>query len=543
MRRRGGHPDRIRRVQREVAAGTRGQAAGWPQRVLSSLRQLARDNKLFTWALAAGAVVRLFAVLGYPGALWFAGDSYVYLGASLRPQPDLSKTTGYSLFLRLLLPFHSLTLVVVLQHLMGLADGVMIYALLRHNRVSKKWATIASLPMLLDGYVIEDEHLIMTEALFTFLAVVALLLVLWRPKVSWWRALAAGLLLGYAAIVHDEGAIVVAVFPLFLLIRDWKSLRGWLAAILVGAGCLIPVGAYASWFHSHTGHYGLTMTNGFYLWGRVSSFANCAVIKPAGEQAVVCPTQPIADRTPPGNYIWHAPYVHQDMNSIDGPASYAGNKLLMDFSIHAIEAQPLDYAKTVVKGVLLAFGFPRINYPGAGTVYYYSFHLHYKTAKYNLLPPDNHSWIPGGTAYQDWLSYGHQQPGVVNEIFAIPVLAYQRLVFTYGPLLALIFLAGLGGVIGVRRRGRDPRTFRLRWEPRGTSMLPWITAVALLVFPTAYADFDYRYLISVLPFACIAAGLAFAPARKNAPAPSVRSAPSVPDSTEPRQAVPTPFDH
>jgi hypothetical protein len=540
MHRRDAHPDKIGRVQGEVTAGTRGQAAGWPRRALSSLRQLARDNKLFTWALAAGAVVRLFAVLGYPGALWFAGDSYVYLGASLRPVPDLSKTTGYSLFLRLLLPFHSLTLVVVLQHLMGLADGVMIYALLRHNRVSKKWATIASLPMLLDGYVIEDEHLIMTEALFTFLAVVALLLVLWRPKVSWWRALAAGLLLGYAAVVHDEGAIVVAVFPLFLLIRDWKSLRGWLAAILVGVGCLIPVGGYMSWFHEHTGHYDLTMTEGFYLWGRVSSFANCAVIKPTGEQAVVCPTQPIVDRTPPGNYIWHAQYVHKDMNSIGGPVSYAGNKLLTDFSLHAIEAQPFDYAKTVVKSVLLAFGFPRINYPGAGTVYYYNFHLHYKTAKYNLLPPDNPKnpadyWIPGGTAGQDWVSYGHQQPGAVNEIFAIPVLLYQRLVFTYGPLLALIFLLGLGGVIGVRRRGWDPRTFRLRWEVRGTSMLPWITAVALLVFPTAYADFDYRYLISVIPFACIAAGLAFAPSRKkdtlvqSSPAPGAEIETVVPD--------------
>ncbi len=44
-------------------------------------------------------------------------------------------------------------------------------------------------------------------------------------------------------------------------------------------------------------------------------------------------------------------------------------------------------------------------------------------------------------------------------------------------------------------------------------MLPWLTGVVLLVFPIAVADFDYRYLLPVLPFASLAAGLAFAPAR------------------------------
>ena len=44
-------------------------------------------------------------------------------------------------------------------------------------------------------------------------------------------------------------------------------------------------------------------------------------------------------------------------------------------------------------------------------------------------------------------------------------------------------------------------------------MLPWVTGVVLLVTPIAVADFDYRYLLPVLPFACLGAGLAFAPAR------------------------------
>ncbi|HLH83437.1 MAG TPA: phospholipid carrier-dependent glycosyltransferase [Trebonia sp.] len=529
------------------ASGTAGtaisqRAAARPRRVLSRLTALAREHRLFSIALGAGAFLRLLAVLGYPGALWFAGDSYVYLGAALRPQPDLSKSTGYSLFLRALLPFHSLTLVTVVQHLMGLAVAVMIYALLRRNGVAKLWATVASLPVLLDGYMIEDEHLIMTEPLFTFLLMAAMLMLLWRREVRWWAALIAGLLVGYAVDVRTEGAVVLALFPLYLLIRGWRSLRGWAAAVLCAVGCLLPVGAYATWFHARTGHYGTSMAMGYYLWGRVSSFADCAVIKPAGAEAAVCPREPLSQRTPPGNFIWHAPEVHTStyMARTGGPVSPVNNKLLTDFAIHAVEAQPLDYVKTVVKNTMLSFGFPRIAYPGAGTVYYYNFHLHYKTAKYNLLPPDNpnHEWIRGGTAYHDWLSYGRQAPGRVIEVFAVPILIYQRLVFTYGPLLALIFLIGLGGVIRLRRRGWEPRSFRLAWERRGTSMLPWVTAVALLITPIAVADFDYRYLLPVLPFACAAAGLAFAPPVKR-PAPDQSPVPAHEIDSGATSGVPT----
>jgi hypothetical protein len=494
------------------------------------------------------------ASIGYPGALWFAGDSYVYIGAALRPQPNLSKSTGYSLFLRLLLPFHSLTLVTAVQHLMGLTVAVLIYVLLRRSNVSKTWSAIATLPVLLDGYIIENEHLVMAETVFTFLLMVATVLLLWRPgAVRWWAAAVAGLLVGYATVVRTEGAVMLAVLPLFLLLRGWawKTLRGWLVAIVFAVASLVPVGAYAAWFHERTGHYGMTMSTGFYLWGRVSSFADCARINPTGNEAKVCPAEPLAKRTPPGNFVWHAPEVHavKGANGViygspymwatGGPVTPANNTLLTNFAIHAVEAQPLSYAKTVFFNTMMSFGFPRIAYPGAGTTYYYDFHLHYVTAKYNLLPPKDHAWIsplvvPKNSAYDDWVNYGHQAPGVVHKIAAIPILVYQRVVFTYGPLLALIFLVGLGGLIGVRRRGWRLKSLRLHWAPRGTTMLPWITAAALILTPIALADFDYRYLLPAIPFACLAAGLAFAPRRA---APAVPAAPESVESTVPDQVA------
>src|SRR6516165_5175967 len=338
------------------------------------LRELVARHQLFAAALAAGAVLRLIAMLGYPGALWFSGDSYVYVGAALRPRPDLSKTTGYSFFLRALLPFHSFTLVTGLQHLMGLSIAVMIYLLARRVGVPKLWATVATLPVLLDGFEIEDEHMVMAEPLFTFLVMLALLLILWRYRASWATALVAGLLVGYAVDVRSEGLPLLVLFPAFLAYRavrqGWKNWRGWAAAVTLAAGCAAPVLAYASWFHSWYGSYNLTRSEGFYLWGRVSSFAECSVIKPPADELKICPTGSPSSRTAPGDYIWHAQQVHNDLPG--GPVSSANNALLTNFAIRAVEAQPFGYAEAVVKGLLLVVEWPRHRYPDPGTVSYYN---------------------------------------------------------------------------------------------------------------------------------------------------------------------------
>jgi hypothetical protein len=177
----------------------------------------------------------------------------------------------------------------------------------------------------------------------------------------------------------------------------------------------------------------------------------------------------------------------------------------------------------VLNGLALSVEWPRRPYPDRGAVYYYYFHLTPQTI------PADHSWIPGGTAYSDAVQYGHALPSRVVKPFAVLIDGYERVFYTYGPLFGLILLTGLGGVIRIRRpRDRLPR---LVWSPRGGSMLPWITAVVLLVTPIAVADFDYRYLLPVLPFAGLAAGLAFVPAR--AP---VTPGPAAPDSSGDRPA-------
>ena len=141
---------------------------------------------------------------------------------------------------------------------------------------------------------------------------------------------------------------------------------------------------------------------------------------------------------------------------------------------------------------------------------YYNFPLKPQTLPSNASISKD-TWIPGGTAYQDAVNYGHANPSTIVEPFAAVITLYEHIVYTWGPLLGLILLAGLGGV--VRIEGLRQRQPRLVWSRRTGSMMPWVTAIVLLVSPIAVADFDYRYLLPVLPLAGLAAGLAFAPAR------------------------------
>lgn len=313
----------------------------------------------------------------------------------------------------------------------------------------------------------------------------------------------------------------------------WRNGRAWLAAVVMTVGCLVPVAGYAAWFHPWWGSYTLSQASGFYLWGRVSSFADCSVIKPPASEQAICPSGTPSGRTPPGDYIWHAPQVHYMADG--GPVTAANDRLLRDFAIRAVEAQPLGYLHAVLGGLALSVEWPRRPYPDPGTTYLYYFHL----TPWKI--PAGHSWVKGGTAYADAVQYGRATPSRVVRPVAILIDGYERVFYTYGPLFGLIMIAGLGGIVRLRRPRDRPVPLRrsragpsaprlawvlrlgslprLGWSPRAGSMLPWSTAVVLLVFPIAVADFDYRYLLPVLPFACLAAGLALAPVRNSAAPP------------------------
>src|SRR5262249_57972105 len=90
------------------------------------------------------------------------------------------------------------------------------------------------------------------------------------------------------------------------------------------------------------------------------------------------------------------------------------------------------------------------------------------------------------------------RPGVARP-FAPVIGGYQGYVWLRGTVYGLILLTGRGGmVLAWRRFG-------------GEALLPWTVSLALIVIPAATAEFDYRYVLVAVPFACLAAALAFSP--------------------------------
>ncbi|AEH10292.1 MULTISPECIES: hypothetical protein [Protofrankia] len=504
-------PTRTRFAFREVPAAdaadtaaepsARWYAAGsaWCRGRARRQARLAGRHPVFTAMLAAAVVVRLAAVVGYAPALWF-NDSFEYLGVALRPEPYVVRPSGYSFFLMLLEPFHSFRLVVVVQHLLGLAVAVMIYMLLRRHRTPGWLAALATGPQLFDGYQIQIEHMVMAETLFTVLAVAAVVALLWWRRPTTVAALVAGGLLAGASLTRTVG------LPLAVVAGGWLLARrpGWRPLLAFCLALLIPLGCYGAWFQAVHGRAGIVGSDGVFLYSRTTSFVDCARTHPPADLAVLCPREPPEARQPPSNYIWHAGTpldgvpgeVLSPAGEVLSPAgqvfSPAKELLAGRFARRAIVTQPLDYAGIVIKDFSRTFG-PRLtDYPNAGMVRPFLFHV----------PPDpvpDRTYIPGGSASEDVRAYEHGDGAHrLRQPFASWLEGYQLRVAVPGPALGLLLL---GAVLGAGLAGR------YRPRLRAPLVLTAAFAVTLLLVPPATAGFDHRYVLPALAFLGAAAAL------------------------------------
>ncbi|MGI5157363.1 hypothetical protein [Microbispora sp. CA-102843] len=455
-----------------------------------------RRHRAFTVALVAAVALRVVTMLGYPPARMYWYDSFAYLDNAVHLRPEQGfHPIGYPLLLRALLPFHSVEVVVAVQHTMGLASGAVVYAALR-GRGLPGWAAVAaSAPVLFDASFLRLEHAVVSDTLFILLVVAATALLVRRPVPSARAAVTAGLLLAGAALTRTIALPLILLVLLVLAVRrvPWRRL-----AALALAG-LLPVAAYAAWYGGVHGRLGVSGTDGVALWARSMTFADCAVIQPSPDLAPLCPNGTVLDAA--GEYVWAK---DSSLNRLPG-GHVALNDRARAFALRAIAAQPVDYLRDVLKDTALAFAWRPVAHP-ARTVPAFGFALGTWP-----LPADQ------PLADQATREYDPDLAGMRSvRPYADLLIAYQYPAYLRGPVLAAILVLGLVGAL------------RRPWR----TALPWAVAVTLLVAPVAVLDFDHRYVLPVVPVACLAAGLAFARPPRRAVVRKVRELPREVPSAE-----------
>jgi hypothetical protein len=455
-----------------------------------SLAGLWRDHKLIALAVVLSALVRVLAMLAFRPAL-FTPDSFGYLAQAVHLQPGAWHPAGYSIALFLLLPFYSLLLVITIQHLMGIAIAVLGYAVLRRWGLPAWGSVLAMSPVLFDPRQVALESFILPDVLYQFLLMLAMLLLLTRRMPTAGRCALAGLLLAGAALTRGNGtAEMVAVLAVLLIQRV-----GWRAIASATVAFAVPVIAYMGWFAASQGNFALTNSDGMFLWSRTMSFANCAIIKPPADLRPLCPERQSrhpASAAPawsltaalaapaPAAYLW-APTAWWRHDAHPG-FSAANNALARRFALAAIRAQPADYLRTVAGNTLLGFvAQDRL--------------LTFRTMHFTRpeVPVLNYHQLLHLRNYAHITSNTHPV-----EPYAYFLYLYQEPVYFPGVAFGLIVIAGLAGVIRNRRQRGGPVA------------LPWLVAVTGIITPVAVHQYGYRYMIAIVPVACLAAGLAFA---------------------------------
>jgi hypothetical protein len=487
---------------RDAGSGhQRGRVRGlrlWPSAIVGA-------NRSFSIIVLAAALLRLIVMLGYPPAMFF-NDSYNYMEDAVTKTPDVVRSDGYPLFLSVLLPFHSLTVVTALQALMGLAMGIGIYAVLRRRGLPWWGATIPALPVLFDVFEVQLEHMVAADVLFYALVTLALVLLCWWDRPPLWIAVLAGLATGYATTVRTVGEPLLALVVIGMLLRR----MGWQRVLATAVAGVLPILGYMVWFHSSTGKYALDSSTGTFLYSRVQTFADCTRMDPSAQLRVLCDPRALKDRPSSQEYLWSNDTPLATLTGKNNINRFTPQieSLTMKFAERAIEKQPLDYLKVVASDTLRTFRWTREGTNDTGTESAGNLEGSGSKFRFESTVEPVPDWVTGevAVAARDFgaATSGDSQPSV-NEPWSLLLRGYQRVFYLRGPFVFLFVLAGAAGVwLGIRRRTRIAGH---GWG--GLPLLPWLVGVALIVIPPLTAGFSYRYVLAAVPPVCLAAGLAF----------------------------------
>jgi hypothetical protein len=438
-----------------------------------------RRHSFFLLVLTAGLVLRLLAETAYRPALLYI-DSVKYLEGSVATAPQ-----GYQALLRVLDPVGGLALVAAVQHVLGLAMAVALYALLLRRGAPRWVATLATAPVLLDAYQLQLEQTIMPDVLFETMITAGLVVLLWRRGP--WPVAVGALVLGAAVTVREIGAVLIVPVVVFaaLTVAGWRpSWRQRVRRAALAAGCfLLPVLGYLTGTFLVTGHFGMAGNGPGPQYGRAAAAADCATLRLPADARALCPSPAQTLALGGVDGLLHNP--RSPGHTVPVPPGLSRDEFLDRFALATFRQQPLRVAASVARDSVRLFAPVRDDDPQVTPIARWQFQDFYPTY------PRRYSM-----AFFARLAHAHGSGGdlVAVQPAASILRAYQLGGgYTPGPLYAVFLVAGVAGAVAGRRRT----------ELATPCLLVTLAAVVLLVSSDAF-EFSWRYqlpAVVMLPLA------------------------------------------
>jgi hypothetical protein len=446
-----------------------------------------RRHWLFSIVLLLGVVLRAVAWVAYQPALFYS-DSVNYLANTDRLPNSAWHPPGYPFFLDPLLIGHHLAVVSAVQHLMVVADAVVIYLLLQRLGCGRFVAALACTPALLDAYQVQIEQYVLSEALFETLLVAAIAIAMWPGRdgvrqVSARRSAGVAVLLGLGVLVRlDAVGLVVPLFG-WLFWSIWRARPAnrarragggswaWRPVVAAMLAFALPVAFLIGLREDRGNGASINGMGPIWLYSRVAPFANCPHDDlPASERAL-CPTQPLGHRPGP---IWF-----QDTSTAPEwryLTLHPGHTAILEaFARRVIVHQPLGYARAVTADFDQQFRPTRARTPNGPEVVSWQFRL-------TLTPVDPTKPVP-----QQIVNEFGTGRARLNRALARDLRDYQRFGYLPGPVMAVLLLFGVG-VLVVRRR-----------HPLAPALLMLVlSGVVTVLIATATVLFSWRYMLPTL---------------------------------------------
>ncbi len=450
---------------------------------------VARRHWMLAVLLTAGLVMRILAQIAYrPALLYIDSIKYLYVANGNDP-------VGYRVLLTPLLAVGNLDLVAAVQHLLGLAMAVALYLLMRRRGVPRWLAALATAPILLDGYQLQNEQTIMPDTLFEALIVAGLVLLLWRPKPKTWMIIGAGLALGASATVAQIGEILILPALIYLLAAIPGGRAKLIQSIALCAAFALPIAFYCSVSLVQNGHFRLASTGTNDLYGRLVLATNCKALSLPAYERALCPTHQQAlalgidalehDRTSPLRL-----YV--------APAGMAGSSVVSNFDRRLEMQDPVGIGLAIGKDAAKLFAGRRVQDAGDTPISRWQFQDHYpQYPPYISIKNGQLQMAQQPTGVVQLLGRG-QPFGGGNPLVVKPLASFLRAYqldggYTPGPLLLLATVAGLLGSLAVVRRRATAAQ-----RATATACLLVFAAGAAVLLGSDVFQFSWRYQLPAL---------------------------------------------